>query len=57
MSQVAVQAPEVLNVNVVLDGLMDRARAAMANFADADQARIDEAVTAVAGASYEPENA
>ena len=57
MSQVAVQAPEVLNVNVVLDGLMGRARAAMANFADADQARIDEAVTAVAWAIYKPENA
>ena len=57
MSQVAVQAPEVLNVNVVLEGLMGRARAAMANFADADQARIDEAVTAVAWAIYKPENA
>jgi len=57
MSQVAVQAPEVLDVKVVLDGLMGRARAAMANFADADQARIDEAVTAVAWAIYKPENA
>lgn len=58
MSQVAAaQAPEVLDVNVVLDGLMVRARAAMAEFADADQARIDEAVTAIAWAIYKPEHA
>ena len=29
MSQVAAQAPEMLDVNVVLDALMGRARAAM----------------------------
>ena len=57
MSQVAAQAPEMLDVNVVLDALMGRARAAMAAFADADQARIDEAVTALAWSIYKPENA
>ena len=34
--------------------LMTRARAAMALFADADQARVDEAVTALAWSIYEP---
>jgi len=57
MSQVAAQAPEMLDVNVVLDALMGRARAAMDAFADADQARIDEAVTALAWSIYKPENA
>ena len=50
MSQFAVQAPETLDISMVLDALMGRARAAMATFADADQARIDEAVTALAWA-------
>ena len=57
MSQFAVQAPENLDISMVLDALMGRARAAMATFADADQARIDEAVTALAWAIYKPENA
>lgn len=57
MSQFAVQAPETLDISMVLDALMGRARAAMATFADADQARIDEAVTALAWAIYKPENA
>ena len=57
MSQFAVQAPEILDINMVLDALMGRARAAMATFADADQACIDEAVTALAWAIYKPENA
>jgi len=38
----------------VIADLMDRARAAMAVFAHADQARVDEAVTALAWAIYEP---
>lgn len=38
----------------VIAGLMSRARAAMAAFADADQARVDEAVTALAWSIYEP---
>jgi sulfoacetaldehyde dehydrogenase len=36
---------------------MGRARAAMAQFADADQARVDEAVTALAWSLYKPEHA
>lgn len=58
MSQVAAaQAPEIMDVNVVLDRLMGRARAAMTTFADADQAQMDEAVTALAWSIYKPENA
>ncbi len=38
----------------IIAGLMDRARAAMAEFVDADQARVDEAVTALAWSIYEP---
>lgn len=37
--------------------MFERARHAMAMFADADQARVDEAVTAAAWALYKPENA
>ena len=37
--------------------LIDRARAAMAAFENHDQARVDEAVTALAWAIYKPENA
>ena len=38
-------------------GLMQRARAAMAELRGADQARVDEAVTALAWALYKPEHA
>ncbi len=41
----------------VVAGLVNRARNAMAAFADADQARVDEAVTALAWSLYKPENA
>ncbi len=41
----------------VVDDLVRRARAAMAAFADADQARVDEAVTALAWSIYKPEHA
>ena len=41
----------------VVDDLMRRARAAMAAFADADQARVDEAVTALAWSLYNPAHA
>ena len=58
MSQVAAaQAPEIMDVETVLAGLMDRARAAMKEFGRADQAGIDEAVTALAWSIYKPENA
>ncbi|MEK9672461.1 MAG: aldehyde dehydrogenase family protein [Rhodospirillaceae bacterium] len=41
----------------VIAGLMDRARKAMNQFADADQARVDEAVTALAWSIYKPARA
>lgn len=41
----------------IVAGLVARARAAMAVFADADQARVDEAVTALAWSLYKPEHA
>ncbi|MGI9336286.1 MAG: acylating sulfoacetaldehyde dehydrogenase [Gammaproteobacteria bacterium] len=41
----------------VIAVLMQRARAAQAAFADADQARVDEAVTALAWSLYKPEHA
>ncbi len=40
-----------------VEGLVTRARAAMAEIAGADQARVDEIVTAVAWSLYKPENA
>ncbi len=40
-----------------VDDLVRRARAAMAAFADADQARVDEAVTALAWSLYNPAHA
>ncbi len=42
---------------VLVDGLVGRARAAMAAFYVADQARVDEAVTALAWSLYMPEHA
>ena len=41
----------------VVDTLVAKARTAMDEFAGADQARVDEAVTALAWAVYKPENA
>ena len=41
----------------IVAGLMVRARAAMVQFADADQARTDEAVTALAWSLYKPAHA
>ena len=41
----------------VVDELVRRGRAAMAAFADADQARVDEAVTALAWSLYNPAHA
>lgn len=41
----------------IVAGLVDRARKAMAHFANADQARVDEAVTALAWSLYKPEHA
>ncbi len=41
----------------IVDALIHRGREAMKAFADADQSRVDEAVTAVAWSLYKPENA
>ena len=49
---VAVKSPE--SANAVVDELVRRGRAAMAAFANADQARVDEAVTALAWSLYNP---
>ena len=54
---VAVKTPLDANTNAVVDELVRRARAAMAVFANADQARTDEAVTALAWALYNPAHA
>lgn len=48
-------APQTSTFDVA--ALFTRARNAMRAFADADQARVDEAVTAAAWALYKPENA
>jgi sulfoacetaldehyde dehydrogenase len=52
---VAMKSPE--SANAVVDELVRRARAAMAAFADADQARANEAVTALAWSLYNPAHA
>ena len=52
---VAVKSPD--SANAVVDELVRRARAAMAAFANADQARTDEAVTALAWSLYNPSHA
>ena len=53
-SQTAAKRPEAGPEKQIITGLVERARAAMADFADADQARVDEAVTALAWSIYEP---
>lgn len=50
------QGAESKEVDIV-NGLVAKARSAMAVFANADQARVDEAVTALAWAIYKPERA
>ena len=54
---VAVKPAADPSVLTVVDNLVRRARAAMAEFADADQARVDEAVTALAWSLYNPAHA
>src|SRR5262245_36610134 len=56
MSVAAKSKPES-SVSEVVDGLIHRARAAMQIFAESDQARVDEAVTALAWSLYKPEHA
>ena len=43
--------------STLVDALISRARAAMAEYTTADQARVDEVVTAVAWSLYNPKNA
>ncbi len=52
---VAVKTPD--STNAVIDELVRRARKAMAEFVNADQARVDEAVTALAWSLYNPQHA
>lgn len=53
VAQVSEENPE----KEIIKGLVEKARAAMAQFANADQARVDEAVTALAWSIYEPARA
>jgi sulfoacetaldehyde dehydrogenase len=54
---VAVKPAADPNAKAVVDELVRRGRAAQASFADADQARTDEAVTALAWSVYKPAHA
>ncbi len=55
MSQPAIKpAPQPGDETENIAALVERARAAMSSFANADQARVDEAVTALAWSIYEP---
>lgn len=47
----------VRDPEAIVAGLVERARAAMAAYENRDQARVDEAVTALAWSIYKPENA
>jgi len=49
--------PPAPDAKSVVEGLIERARAAMAQFETADQERVDEAVTALAWSIYEPDRA
>ena len=58
MSQSSIQAnPSPGNEVKIVASLVRRAREAMNEFSDADQARVDEAVTALAWSIYEPARA
>jgi sulfoacetaldehyde dehydrogenase len=58
MSQSSIHnAPSLEHETEIVAALIDRARNAMDEFFFADQARVDEAVTALAWAIYEPERA
>ena len=59
MSQTAELGADILarDPTSVVDALVRRARTAMEAFAEADQASVDEAVTALAWSLYKPENA
>ncbi len=53
-TQASLKASEPGSEKEIIKGLVTKARAAMAQFANADQARVDEAVTALAWVIYEP---
>ena len=53
-TQASIKASEPGSEKEIIQGLVKKAHAAMALFANADQARVDEAVTALAWAIYEP---
>ncbi|MEQ9200177.1 MAG: hypothetical protein RLN80_09325 [Rhodospirillales bacterium] len=52
MGQPAARPAEDIDVEAIITGLMTRGRKAMASLKDADQARVDEAVTALAWSIY-----
>ena len=53
-TQASLKTSEPGSEKEIIQGLVKKARAAMALFANADQARVDEAVTALAWAIYKP---
>ena len=55
--EVAQKSLEHIDARAVASGLVERGRAAMVAFENTDQARIDEAVTALAWSIYKPERA
>lgn len=59
MPKTPASAPEASSQDesIVVDRLIDQARAAMTQIVHAEQARIDEIVTAIAWSLYKPENA
>jgi sulfoacetaldehyde dehydrogenase len=56
MATAVLEKPET-DITAAVAALIRRGRAAMRGFADADQARVDEAVTALAWSLYKPEHA
>lgn len=57
MVETSQTTPETGDDRDVVQRLVDQGRAAMRTIADADQARVDEAVTAIAWSLYKPEHA
>jgi sulfoacetaldehyde dehydrogenase len=57
MATAVLDKPSIDETREAVAALIRRGRAAMAAFADADQARVDEAVTALAWSLYQPEHA
>jgi sulfoacetaldehyde dehydrogenase len=57
MSTVSAIRQDLSPERAAVDELVSKARVAMREYAKADQARVDEAVTALAWSIYKPENA